>query len=69
MSEMTAWLILFALIVGVMLLVYGPSRSELWGAVEQWGGDNRRAALKREERRARRKAMEGTRIPDTGGER
>ena len=54
MTELSAWLILFALISGVMLLMYGPSRSDIWHAIELWAGDNRRAARKREQRRAQR---------------
>lgn len=57
MSDFCFWSIFAALVTGLLLLLYGPSRSELWGAVETWGGDNRRAALKRERRRAQRKAL------------
>ena len=57
MSDLTAWCIFAALISGLLLLIYGPSRSELWRAVELWGSDNYRAARKREQRRAQRKAI------------
>lgn len=58
MSDIAAWIIFAGLIAGLLCLMYGPRRSDIWHAIELWGADNRRAALKRERRRARRKGAE-----------
>lgn len=47
------------LLIGLViaLLKFGPTRSDLWGAGENWCRDNRIVNRTRERRRADRKAM------------
>ncbi len=54
-------------IVYVIAWFCGPKRSELWRMVEDWGADNKEAALVREDRRAARKLPTAT-VSDNGRE-